>query len=215
MPRVVVADDHPIFLKGLVEVLEDAGFDVVGQANDGERLLALVREHRPDLAVIDISMPVLDGLAVLRRAREENVECTFVVLSLHDEKATVKAALTLGARAYVKKANATEEIIEAARAALSGSTWTSPDDEGGAGAPVTSFERLTPAELRVMILLADNMTSPQIAERLGLSVRTVQNHRAHICEKLLLSGSHRLLQLALENKDRIQVLLRAQDATST
>jgi two-component system nitrate/nitrite response regulator NarL len=216
MARIIVADDHPIFLKGLVEVLIDAGHDVVGQAKDGEHLIELVKEHKPELAILDIGMPVLDGLAVLRRARDEKIACLFVVLSLHAEKATVKAALSLGARAYVLKGNGVDEVLDATRAVLEGKEWTSPS-----GPPTSAdadasekLDTLTPAELRVLVHLADNLTSPQIAEKLGLSVRTVQNHRAHVCEKLMLSGTHRLLQLALENKDRIQALLRAQGAAS-
>ena len=212
MPRVVVADDHPIFLKGLVDVLVQAGFEVAGEARDGEELLALVKKEAPDLAIIDIGMPVLDGLAVLRRARDEKVSCAFIVLSLHAERATVKAAAALGARAYVLKANGAEEVLAAARAVLAGKPWHSSASDGSAHDDVAGLDKLTPAELRVMALLADNMTSPQIAEKLGLSVRTVQNHRAHICEKLLLAGTHRLLQLALENKDRIVALIRAGDA---
>src|SRR4051812_23724634 len=178
MARIIVADDHPIFLKGLVEVLIDAGHDVVGQAKDGEHLIELVKEHKPDLAILDIAMPVLDGLAVLRRARDEKIACQFVVLSLHNEKATVKAALTLGARAYVLKGNGVDEVLDATRAVLDGKQWTSPSGppaSQGAGGDADASEqldKLTPGELRVLVLLADNLTSPQIAEKLGLSVRT-------------------------------------------
>jgi DNA-binding NarL/FixJ family response regulator len=127
-----------------------------------------------------------------------------VVLSLHKERDLVDAALKLGAKAYVLKDNALDEIAEAARAALDGRAWTSPrldshfDDD--------PLARLTPAELRVLRLLAENKTSPQIAAELHLSVRTVQNHRAHACEKLGFTGAHRLLQFALENRERVRAM---------
>jgi DNA-binding NarL/FixJ family response regulator len=212
MTRVVVADDHPIFVRGLVSVLEGAGCHVVGEASDGERLLELVRGARPDVAIVDVGMPVLDGLGVLRRAREEKLCCRFLVLSLHEERAIVNAALELGARGYVLKDNAADDVVAAVQAVADGRDWKRPVvDE-----PIPDgLSRLSNAELRVLALLAENMTSPQIADELGLSVRTVQNHRAHICEKLQLSGNNRLLQVALESRDRIRALLRAADAVSS
>jgi DNA-binding NarL/FixJ family response regulator len=214
-PRVVVADDHPITVRGLVEALRAAGFIVVGDAKDGEALLALVRQAAPDVAIVDVDMPVLDGLGVLRRARAEGLPCRFLMLSHHDARATVKAAFALGAHAYVTKHRAVEELVEAARAVAAGKTWSSavPTESGPALDQLhASLEHLTPAELRILAMLADSLTSPAIADKLCLSVRTVQNHRAHVCEKLALSGSHSLLRVALENKERILALIRAEDA---
>lgn len=207
MTRVVVADDHPIFVRGLVTILSEEGFDVVGQAGDGRALIELLKKERPEVAIVDVGMPVLDGIGVLRRAREEGISVPIVILSLHDERAMVQAALGLGARGYVLKDNAADEVVSALRAILAGGTWTSPGASGG-GSPLA---KLSQAELRVLGLLAENMTSPKIAERLGLSVRTVQNHRAHICEKLSLTGNNRLLQVALENRERIRSLLEVAD----
>lgn len=207
MTRVVVADDHPIFVRGLVTILSAAGFEVVGEASDGQELLALLEVLRPDVAIIDVGMPVLDGIGVLRRARDDGVDIPILVLSLHDERAMVQAALGLGARGYVLKDNAADEVVSALRAILDGKTWTSP----GVAGPSSPLARLSRAELRVLGLLAENLTSPQIAGRLGLSVRTVQNHRAHICDKLSLTGTNRLLQVALENRDRIRSLLEVAD----
>lgn len=209
--RVLVADDHPIFVRGLVDVLGKAGFDVVAEASDGGKALELLRSTRPDLAILDIGMPVLNGIGVLRSAAKEKLAKAYVMLSLHDERTIADAAIQLGAGAYVLKDNAVDELIDAARTALAGETWLSPRLAGVAVDDAT-LRSLTPAELRVLGHLADNLTSPQIAQRLGLSVRTVQNHRAHVCDKLGLSGTHRLLQLALQNKDRIRALLEVTDA---
>lgn len=211
MTRVVVADDHPIFVRGLVEVLTAAGFGIVAQAHDGAQALEVLRKHRPDLAILDVGMPVLNGIGVLRAAVKEKLAGAYVMLSLHDERTIADTAIHLGASAYVLKDNATDELVEAARAAVAGETWLSPRLLGTTVDDAT-LHSLTPAELRVCVLLADNLTSQQIATQLGLSVRTVQNHRAHVCEKLGLSGTNRLLQLALENKDRIRALLQAADA---
>lgn len=211
MIRVLVADDHPIFVRGLVDVLSKAGFEVVAEASDGGQALELLRSTRPDLAVLDIGMPVLNGIGVLRAAAKEGLAKAFVMLSLHDERTIADTAIQLGAGAYVLKDNAVDELIDAAHTALAGETWLSPRLAGVAVDDAT-LRSLTPAELRVLGQLADNLTSPQIAQRLGLSVRTVQNHRAHVCDKLGLSGTHRLLQLALQNKDRIRALLEVTDA---
>lgn len=211
MTRVVVADDHPIFVRGLVDVLQKGGFEVVGEASDGAQALDVLRTLRPDLAVIDVGMPVLNGIGVLRAATKENLAKAYVMLSLHDERTIADTAISLGAGAYVLKDNAVDELIDAVHTALAGETWISPKLSGVA-VDDTTLRALTPAELRVLAQLADNLTSPQIAQRLGLSVRTVQNHRAHVCEKLGLTGTHRLLQLALQNKDRIRTLVAAADA---
>ncbi len=209
MSRVVIADDHPIFRRGLAEVLVAAGHDVVGEAGDGEAagpLLALA-----DIAIVDINMPRLDGLALVRRAKANGASARFVVLSLHDENALVRAAFAAGADAYVLKDRAVEELLDAMASVsagrrfvsgtLAGALLTGDDDEDA------DLRRLTWAELRVVSLLADELTSGDIAVRLGCSLRTVQNHRAHAVVKLDLSGMNRLLAYAVENRVRVRAFL--------
>ena len=191
--RVVVADDHPIVIRGLRELLEAEGFSIVGTAKNGDEAIDHIAKLTPDLLILDLGMPGTDGMSVLRQMQGMQNPPAVVVLSLHTERELVDGALKLGARAYVLKDNA-----------LDGRPWTSPrlhesfDDD--------PLARLTPAELRVIRLLAENKTSPQIAAELHLSVRTVQNHRAHACEKLGFTGAHRLLQFALENRERVRAM---------
>lgn len=205
--RVIVVDDHPIFRRGLVDVLQTAGHDVVAEAGDGLAALPLPVRHAPvAVAVVDIGMPKLDGISLVRRWRDEGVKTRVVFLSLHDEQHVVREAFDAGADAYVLKDRAVDELVDAVAVAAVGGRFLSAPL---AGALVGGDElvRLTPAELRVVAMLAENMTSNEIATKLGLSLRTVQNHRAHAATKLGLSGPNRLLQFALERQKRLRALL--------
>jgi len=205
--RLIVVDDHPIFRRGLVDVLQTAGHDIVAQASDGEEALPLPTKHAPvAVAVVDVGMPRLDGISLVRRWREQGITTRVVFLSLHDEHHVVREAFDAGADAYVLKDRATEEVVEAVAVAAVGGRFVSAPL---AGALVGGDEllRLTPAELRVVALLAENLTSGEIAARLGLSSRTVQNHRAHAASRLGLSGPNRLLQFALERQKRLRALI--------
>lgn len=204
--RLVVVDDHPIFRRGLIDVVRQAGHQVVAEAGDGASALALPQLHALDVAIVDVGLPDMDGISVVRAWRAAGATCAVVFLSLHNEAHIVREAFDAGANAYVLKDRAVDDVIAAIDAAVVGQRFVS--------APVASaleardeLERLTPAELRVVAMLADNLTSGEIAERLGLSLRTVQNHRAHAATRLGLSGPNRLLQFALERQARLQALL--------
>ncbi len=204
--RILVVDDHPIFRRGLIEVLHGAGHVVVAEAGDGTSALPLPQQHTPDVAIVDVGLPDIDGISVVRSWRAAGATCPVVFLSLHNEAHIVREAFEAGANAYVLKDRAADDVLAAVDAVCAGGRFVS--------APVASaleardeLERLTPAELRVVALLADNLTSGEIAERLGLSLRTVQNHRAHAATRLGLSGPNRLLQFALERQARLQALV--------
>ncbi len=204
--RIIVIDDHPIFRRGLVDVLQAAGHDVVAQASDGEEALPLPLRHAPvAVAVVDVGMPRLDGISLVRRWRADGLKIRVVFLSLHDEHHVVREAFDAGADAYVLKDRATDEVVEAVAVAAVGGRFVSAPL---APALLSGDEllRLTPAELRVVVLLAENLTSGEIATRLGLSLRTVQNHRAHAATRLGLSGPNRLLQFALERQKRLRAM---------
>lgn len=206
---VVIADDHPLFRKGLVEVLDDDGsFHIVGQADNGETALALVRRHRPTIALLDIEMPGTSGLAVAETIHGEGLGAAVVILTMYSDPGVFRRALDLGAKGYVLKDSAVTEIVACLHMVAAGRPYISPALSGQllerrADAPVAelaALAELTPAERRVLELVARGLTSSDIAEALGNSPKTIENHRSHICAKLGLTGPQALLRFALEHK---------------
>lgn len=193
--RILLADDHPLFRRGLREVLEAGGFIVVAEAGDGETALEAIREQRPDIVIVDISMPGLDGLELIARAGRSAEPPLFVVLTMYDDLAYVRHALDLGARGYLLKESADLEVVDCLRRVLLDEryiardlVWTKESD---------AEPRLSPAEERVLGLVGAGHSSRHIAELLCISPRTVDNHRARIARKLGLRGSHALLRYAV------------------
>ena len=205
---VIIADDHPIFRRGLREVLAtDRRFELVGEAKDGRQALELIRRHQPRLAVVDIAMPELDGLDVIALARCEADAPRFCVLTLYDDHAYFRRAFELGAHGYLLKEHAEDEVLHCLQALSrderfvgQGIAWNPMTFEGTA----TRSAPLSPAERRVLALVAESLSSREIAQRLNLSVRTVENHRAHIGEKLGLRGAHALLRYAVTHQRAIR-----------
>jgi DNA-binding NarL/FixJ family response regulator len=209
--RVVIADDHPIFREGLVRTIDrHRSFLVVGEAADGGEALRLITEVHPDVAVLDVSMPVMDGLEVARRAHQSALPTQLVILTMYKDAAYFNAALDLGVRGYVVKDDAVAQLMACLAAVGAGETYVSPSfshlmaeryGSGGMhGKDRPLREQLTPAELSILRMVSENRTSKEIAEKLYVSVRTVENHRMHMCVKLGLKGPHALLQFALENR---------------
>ncbi len=209
--RVLVADDHPIFRQGLVRAIQETpDFEVVGEAADGRRTLELLEQLRPDLAVLDIAMPVMDGLQVIRAASAQSLECDFIIMTMYKEEEYFREALDLGVRGYLLKESAAGDLVQCLHAVAAGKHYVCPamseylvlsskgDSRGGREA--NPLENLSRTERRVLRLIAENKTSREIADELHVSFRTVQNHRAHMCEKLRLEGFNRLLQFALEHR---------------
>jgi len=208
---VLVADDHPIFRQGLVKAIEETGeFDVVGEAADGKRALEILGQLHPDMAILDIAMPVMDGLGVIRAASAQSLQCDFIIMTMYKEEEYFREALDLGVRGYLLKESAPGDLVQCLRAVAAGKHFVSPAmseylilssaaDRGGS-LKINPMENLSRTERRVLKLIAENKTSREIADELHISFRTVQNHRAHMCEKLSLEGFNRLLQFALEHK---------------
>ena len=212
--RVVIADDHPIFRRGLRVVLEaDPRLRVIAEADDGAAALAAIKEHRPDVAILDVDMPVSDGIAVARAVREQRLQVAIVFLTMHRDEPLFNAAMDAGVKGYVLKDSALTEIAGCVRTVAGGRSFISPDlsgyllaRSGRAGALVESkpgITDLTPAERRVLRMISEAKTNKQIAEELFISIRTVEHHREHISEKLDLKGSHALLKFAIEHKSEL------------
>jgi DNA-binding NarL/FixJ family response regulator len=209
--RVLIADDHPIFRAGLRGIIEaHRGFIVVAEAADGAQALERLQAGDVTVAVLDLTMPVKDGFAVARAAREQRVPAAIVFLTMHKDEQYVNAALDLGARGYVLKDNATTEIVDCIRAVAGGHDYISPTLSSfliqrrtravQLAEQKPTLDQLTHAERRILTLIADGSTSRDIASQLGIGVRTVEHHRNNIAVKLELRGSLALTKFALKHR---------------
>ncbi len=212
--RVVIADDHPIYREGLRKTLERHGnIDVVGQAVDGAEALGMIRSLSPDVAVLDVEMPNMDGIDVARHAYKEALLTAIVFLTMHKDAVYLNNALDLGVRGYLLKDSMADEIVRCLTAVADGQYYIPPamshllverkKRTAALLGTVPALSLLTPAERTVMRLLADNLTSKQIAQKLSVSPRTVDNHRSHICHKLDIAGHHKLLRFAIEHRTEL------------
>ncbi len=213
--RILIADDHPIFREGLKKVIErDPQLQVVGEAENGEIAIARIAELRPDIVVLDVNMPVKDGLAVLRAIREAKGETKAIFLTMHESEALFRSAFEQGVSGYVLKDGAIAEIVSSIRAVAAGRNFISPElstyalnrTVGSTAIPqkASLLQELTPTEKRVLHLIAEEKTSREIAAALFISVRTVEHHRANICEKLELRGFNAVVKFALAHKSELQ-----------
>lgn len=203
---VIIADDHPIFRKGLREIVEaEPSLQLIAEAEDGLRALSLIRELRPQVAVLDVDMPQQDGISVARAIQQDGLPTATVLLTMHRNERFFNAALDLGVRGYVLKDSAVAEIVSAIRSVSTGQRFVTPLltdfllNRHQAPASLNNLAALTEAERRVMKLIAQYKTSQAIADELFISIRTVDRHRANIAAKLDLKGAHALLQFALEH----------------
>ena len=200
--RVVLADDHALVREGTAELLERAGgIHVVGQAADGLEAVRLVQALRPDVLLVDLALPRLDGLEVARRTRATSPSTAIVALTAHDEQAYVLAMLEAGATGYLSKVSRGHEVVQAVRAAAAGETVFSPTIATsvkqralGVGGPLGS---LTPRELDVLRAAARGLGNKQIGAELGMSARTVQTHLTSVFGKLGVSSRTEAILLAL------------------
>ena len=208
---ILVADDHPLFLTGLRQVIENIGhFSVVAEANDGPTALQRLRDIRPEIAVLDLRMPAMSGLAVAREALSESKETRIIILTAYDDEEMFNDAMDIGVLGYVLKDSATAEIVRCIDAVAMGEYFVSPaltsaalksrTRAGDAMDTVYGLDLLTPTERRVLRLVARDHTTAEIAEMLSVSPRTVDHPRATFCRKLNISGINALLRFALQHR---------------
>lgn len=212
--RIVIADDHPIFRKGLLSVIEtDARLKIVAEAEDGEMALEQIQTLGPDVAILDLEMPNKGGLEVMQTIQENKLPVAVIFLTAHRDERFFNAAMDRGAKGYVLKDSAVNDIVASIRAAASGQHFISPEissyllsrraRQERLRAQKPGLESLTPAERQVLRLVAANKTSKEIADALCISPRTVDKHRANISEKLEVHGSHALLSFALKHESEL------------
>jgi DNA-binding NarL/FixJ family response regulator len=186
---------------------------VVHESSDGQDALEAIERERPAIAIMDIEMPGLTGLDVVRRLRESGSEVRSIILTMYTQEEMVDEAFNLGVAGFVLKQNAVLDILQAVRAVSEGDFYISPQvsthivkrlhPDRVAMKSVPALKLLTETELRVLRLVSRSKTSREIGDELHISSRTVDNHRTNICGKLNLRGPHRLLFFALEHKDRL------------
>ncbi|MCY7375511.1 MAG: response regulator transcription factor [Pyrinomonadaceae bacterium] len=212
--KILIADDHPIFRRGLRHCIEeDAKFSVIGEAENGIEALRLIAALNPDAVLADIDMPEMNGLDLARVVREKYPSLPVVILTMHKDKAMFDAALAAGARGYVLKENAANDINECLKMVAGGGHYIAPSLSGfllSRAARVSDFSAATPSlkiltrtERRVLRLVAEDKTSREIGDLLFIHPRTVDSHRRNICQKLNLHGSHALLRFALTHKSEL------------
>lgn len=213
--QIIIADDHPIFRRGLRGIIEgQADLNVVAEADNGETALSLIKEHEPDVVVLDVDMPGKDGFETVKSIMKQDLGVGVIFLTMHNSESIFNAALDLGVKGYVLKDSALPEITDSIRAVAAGKNYISPplstylvnracrtgsltaQTPGGIGG-------LTPAERNILKLIAAEKTSRQIAEELFISIRTVDRHRANISSKLDLRGTNALVKFALVHRSEL------------
>lgn len=210
--RIVIADDHEVVRKGVVGMLAQEGWDVCGEAATGREALAVVEKLRPDLAIIDISMPELNGIETTRQIRKLCPETRVLVFSMHYADRLVQDVFQAGADGYVLKSDAGRHLVSGIKAVMAGKRFVSSEVSDvifdgflRASNPVPSrtgeseVERLTARERETVQLLAEGKSNKEVATILGISVKTAETHRAAIMRKLKLAGFSDLVRYAIRN----------------
>jgi DNA-binding NarL/FixJ family response regulator len=209
--RVLIADDHPIFRKGLLLAIgAERDIEIIGEAGDGQQALHLTEKLKPDVIVLDIEMPGLNGLQVAEEIIRRHLSIQVTFLTMYKEEDMFNAAMDIGVKGYVLKESAVSDIVEAIKTVASGRYYISPSiseylinrshHSRSLLKKKPQLEYLTATERKVLRLVSENKTSKEIGENLNISYRTVENHRTNICNKLEIHGSHSLLKFAIEYK---------------
>jgi len=210
--RLLVADDHALVRAGMLALLAELpGVTVVAETGDGREALRLIRERKPDIALLDISMPGLNGLEVAARVAQEHPATRVIMVSMHGDDESVRRALVAGAAGYLLKNSDRSELELALTTVARGDTWLSPSltkrvvaayaqgaraaAEGGGGGP---FEVLTPRQREVLQLVAEGHSNKEIASRLQVALKTVETHRTELMERLGIHGVAGLVRYAIQ-----------------
>ena len=212
--RILIIDDHPIFRRGLREIIQsDPNYLVASELGDGQTAIAQINSIKPDVAVVDLHLPKIPGLQVVRALSALPDRPVILVLTMQADEATFNAAMDAGAQGYMLKENAVTDVLAGLKAVAAGAVYISPSvaqflvrrhqRASALKQQKKGLAALTPTERRILRLVAENKTNKQIAQELFISHRTVETHRSHICEKLELSGNHPLLAFAFQHRSEL------------
>ncbi len=197
-PRLLLADDHPLFLEGVRRLLENK-YDVVGTAADGKALIAAAQELRPDIIVVDISMPEMNGLAAAQIIQKTLPSVKFIVLSVHSDQAYASEAFRVGVKGFVSKRAAAAELLTAIKRVLEGGTYVTPLVRGGPPGVSKDPKRLTLRQLEILRLVAEGHQNKEIAQLLKISVKTVEFHKTRIMNQLDIHTPAGLTRYAIDH----------------
>lgn len=202
--RILIADDHTMFRQGLRLLLERAGHEIAGEAADGHEARKLARSLNPEIAILDLSMPLLNGIDVARELRSLAPEIKTIMLTMYPDKAYVLQALKVGAKGFVLKAQATDDLIRAIREVSRGEVYLSPEvaasvvdaylNKNGAAS-----DPLTPRERQVLQLVAEGNSTKESAKLLSISYKTAESHRNRIMKKLKIHDVVALMRYAIQS----------------
>jgi len=204
--RILLADDHQIVRQGLRQLLDlEPDMEVVEEASDGREAVEAAKRARPDVAIVDLSMPELNGIEATRQIAEAGLKIRVLCLSMHKEQKMIGAMLRAGAAGYLLKSCAARELAQAVRTVARGETFLSTAVAGSvvdqlldrSGSAETAFATLTPRELQVLQLIAEGLSAKEAGGRLGISQKTVLAHRRNIMDKLDLHSTAELARYAL------------------
>ncbi len=200
--RVLLADDHVVVREGLKAILEREGCEIVGEAADGQDAVRLARDLRPDVAILDVAMPLLNGLDAAREILQTSPQTRGILLTMHTEEGFVLEALRAGIRGYVVKTEAAADLVRAIHEVSRGRVYLSPAIsqtviEGYLAKAELPSDPLTAREREVLQLVAEGKTSKEIAQLLGVSAKTVETHRSRIMERLGIHDTAGLVRYAI------------------
>ena len=208
---ILIADDHHIFRKGVRSICsEDECIQIAGEASNGTEAYTLITRIKPDIALLDIDMPGMNGLEVAGKLRKDGINTKIVILTIYKDKAYFDEAMNLDIKAYVLKDNIANDLVDCIKQVAAGDYYISPSissyliESRKSKKENTELDKLTAAEIEVLKRIAENKTSKQIADELFRSIRTIENHRNNIINKLTLKGPHALLLFALEHKAKLK-----------
>lgn len=205
--RVLLVDDHPVYREGLAQFInKEATLEVCGEAGNAVDAVELVRIKKPDMVIVDVTLGESSGIDLIKMIRAQNQETLILVLSMHPDSLYAERALSAGARGYINKSHATQSIMEAVQAILSGRIYLSEDmtqallEKKTHGIPETSFaiNLLSDRELEVYELIGNGKTTNHIAQNLHLSPKTIETYRANIKNKLNFENNTQLIQHAVQ-----------------
>lgn len=206
--RIVIVDDHPLFRKGLEQLINSSadGFNICGEAGDAAEGMARIRELKPDLVIVDLSLPGANGIELIKNIRAEFQKLPVLILSMHDESLYALRGLRAGAQGYVMKQEALENVIGAIREVLAGRPYLSSEMSAklitnfasGTGTPNNPTDQLSDRELEILELIGKGRDVHEIAKALHISRKTVETHRAHIKEKLNLKNAREVNRFATQ-----------------
>lgn len=208
---ILLADDHPLLRKGLKETIEEQSeYSVIVEANNGESALTLIEQHNPDIAILDVDMPKMNGLEVAAMVQQKKLGTKIIILTMYDNETIFNKAIDNGAKGYLLKDNAVSEINNALYTVINGNHYVTPslsslliqrsENHNMRSMEHSALSILTQTERKILRLVGDHKSNKEIAESLFISLRTVETHRNNICQKLNLQGANALLKFALENK---------------